>query len=122
MNVTNNGKFALLLLLTLSKTSADVLSSSSMRVHSIIIKERETHMGNMLYLLKYVIFSIIYVIIFIKLCYHIYLFLNSNGDKNNMQNIRSVKLQTTAKTLINKRKTSELFNIPKFCFIFSLYS
>ena len=58
MNVTNqiyNGKFALLLLL--KESSPIVLSSSSMRVHSIN-KDRETH-GE-------------YVIIFIGLCYDIY--------------------------------------------------
>ena len=31
-------------------------------------------------------------------------------------------LQTTAKTLICKRKTSELFNIPELCFIISQYT
>ena len=68
-----------------------------------------------------------YVILFIRLCHHIYLLLNSNNDKNYIQNITSVKFlkgitQTTAKTLMNKRKTSEVFNIPEFCFIVSQYS
>ena len=49
-----------------------VISSSSMWVHSIN-KERETH-GK-------------FAIIFIGIC----LLLNSNGDKNYMQNITSVK-------------------------------
>ena len=64
-----------------------------------------------------------YVIIFIY-CY----LLNSNSDENYIQNITSVNLyeeyhQTTAKTLINKRKTKELLIcIPEFCFIISQYS
>ena len=69
-----------------------------------------------------------YVIIFI-IIYHIYLllYLYSKSDKNYIQTIKSVKFlggipQTTAKTLIYKRKTSELFNIPEFCFIISQYS
>ena len=55
MNVTNNGKFALLLLL--KETSLAALCSSTMWVHSIN-KERKTH-GE-------------YVIIFIGICYHFY--------------------------------------------------
>ena len=51
----DNGKFALLLLL--KEYSPAVLSSSSMWVHSIN-NDRETH-GE-------------YVIIFIRICYHIY--------------------------------------------------
>ena len=81
------------------------------------------------YLLEYVIMFIgICHTIFIGICHHIYLFLNSNSDKNYIQNITSVKnfyeeyLQTTGNTLINKLKTSDLFNIPEFCFIISQYS
>ena len=80
------------------------------------------------YLLEYaIIFIGLYHTIFIGICHHIYLLLNSNIDKNYIQNITSVKflieyLQTTAKTLINKRNTSELFNISEFCFIISQYS
>ena len=53
-----------------------------------------------------------------------YLLLYSNSDKNYIQTITSVNfdeeyLQTTAKTLIYKRKTLELFNIPEFCFMIS---
>ena len=56
-----------------------------------------------------------------------YLLLYSNSDKNYIQTITSVNfdeeyLQTTAKTLIYKRKTLELFNIPEFCFMISQYS
>ena len=46
----------------------------------------------MSYLLEYVAISIgIYVVIFIIICHHIYLLLYSNGDKNYIQTITSVK-------------------------------
>ena len=68
-----------------------------------------------------------YVVIFIIICHHIYLLLYSNSDKNYIQTITSEKFlgeipPNNRKTLIYKRKTSELFNIPEFCFIISQYS
>ena len=87
MNVTNNGKFALLLLL--KETSPAVLCSSKMWVHSIN-KDRETHdviifigIAKLSYLLDYVVifigiccdiywnvlYLLEYVVIFIGMCY-----------------------------------------------------
>ena len=75
MNVTNNGKFALLLLL--KETSSALLPSSSMCmvmwVHSIN-KNRETHGEYVIYHIYWKIASYLleYGIIFIGICYHIY--------------------------------------------------
>ena len=57
--------------------------------------------------------------LFIGICHHIYLLLNRNRDKNYIQIITSVKF---LRGMLNKRKTSELFNISEFCFIISQYS
>ena len=61
------------------------------------------------------------------MCHHIHLLLYSNSDKNYIQNITSVRLlgeipPNNSKNIDYKRKTSELFNIPEFCFIISQYS